>query len=178
MFETNRKILKVKRFQRVNAEIEEFSNYYFNGHWVTIFTPAYTRAVKPLSRQQRLVLDVLTDRIRTNNLLRVTHDEIANILGVTANSISKAISVLCQRGVICKHHNYVYEIDPAIMWFGKRRDYFEPPTNPSERTHSAVEIYDNGRKATTLHFPNVLTYEQYQRRYGRTQSTSAGEPAR
>ena len=77
--------------------------------------------------------------------------------------------------MICKHHNYVYEIAPAILWFGKRKNYFEEPSNPSPRTHAFVEVYDRGKKVTTLHFPIVLTYEQYQRRYGRLQSKTVEE---
>lgn len=105
----------------------------------------------------------------------MTHIEIAEILDASANTISKAISALSQQGVICKHHNYVYEIDPSILWFGKRKNYFEAPSNPSPRTHNVVEIYEDGRKKSTLHFPVVLTYEQYQRRYGRFQSHNSGE---
>ena len=114
--EYSRKHGKVNKYQRVNAQIEEVPSYYFNGHWVTIFTPAYTPAVRPLSQRQRQIFDVLTDHVRSNNLVRMTHIEIAEILGVTANTVSKAISALCQRGVICKHHNYVYEIDPSLLW--------------------------------------------------------------
>jgi hypothetical protein len=172
-YSTTRKI--IKKYQRVNAEIEEVPSHYFRGHWVTIFTHSYTPAVRPLTQRQRQVFDVLTDHICANNYVRMTHTEIAEILGATANSISKAISALCQIGVIYKHHNYVYEIDPSLMWFGKRKNYFEPPTNPSPRTHLAVEILDRGGKKTTLHFPVVLTYEQYQRRYGRLKNSDRSE---
>jgi hypothetical protein len=105
----------------------------------------------------------------------MTHIEIAELLDVTANTISKAISALCQRGVICKHHNYVYEIDPGILWWGNRKDYFEAPSNSSPKTHNAIEFYADGKKKTTLHFPVILTYEKYQRRYGRLQSSNDGE---
>lgn len=175
MNEHNREQRKVKKYQRVNAEIEEVSSYYFNSHFVTVFTPAYTPAVRPLSQRQRQVFDVLTDHVCSNNFVRMTHIEIAEILDVSANTISKAISALCQRGVIFKHHNYVYEIDPRILWFGKRRDYFEGPENPTPRTHNTVEIYDEGMKKATLHFPIVPTYEQYQNRYGRLSKNCSEE---
>jgi hypothetical protein len=175
MDEYNREHRKVKKYQRVNAEIEEVSSYYFNTKWVTIFTPAFTPAVRPLSQRQRQVFDVLTDHVCANNYVRMTHTDIAEILCATANTISKAVSALCHRGVIYKHHNYVYEIDPAILWFGKRQNYFEAPSNPSPRTHNTVEIYDDGKKKATLHFPVVPTYEQYQNRYGRLSNNCSGE---
>ena len=175
MVEYNKNPTKVKRFQSVNAKIEEVPAYYFKGHWVTVFTPAFTPAVRPLSLRQRQVLDILIDRVRTNNLVRILHADIAEILDVTANAVSKSISALCEHGVIYKHHNYVYEINPNILWFGKRRDYFEPPSNSTPRTHDAVEVFNHGEKATTLHFPHVLTYEQYQRRYGQFQGRRDGE---
>ena len=105
-----------------------------------------------------MLLKKLSDHVCSNNYVRMTHIEIAVILGVTANTISKATSALCQRGVICKHHNYVYEIDPSILWFGKRKNYFEAPSNPSPRTHNIVEVYEGGRKKPSLHFPVALTY--------------------
>ena len=163
---------KIKHYQRVNAEIEEVTTYYFNGHWATVFTRPFMNAVRLLSQRQRQVFDMLIDRVGTNNLVHVDHAEIAATLHISRNSVSKAISGLCHRGIIYKHHNYVYEIDPAILWFGARKDYFEPPSNPTPRTHQAVEVYDHGKKVTTLHFPRIHNYEQYQRRYGRFQRKS------
>jgi hypothetical protein len=167
MEHTTRNRPKVKQFQRVNASIEVSETYYFKGHWVTVFTTAFTKSVRPLTQRQRQVFDVLIDKVRSQNLVRIQHSEIANIIGITSNSVSKAISALCKRGVICKHHDYVYEIDPGILWFGKRRDYFDPPSNPTSRTHQAIQVHGHGKLKTTLHYPHVLTYEQYQRRYGR-----------
>lgn len=169
----NREI--IKQYQHVNAAIEVIPTYHFKRHWVTSFTSEYKSTVRPLSLQQRHVLDVLTDRVCANNLVRVTHKEIAAELEITPNAVSKAISVLCQRGVICKHHNYVHEIAPSILWFGKRENYFKAPSNPSPRTHDFVEVYECGKNVTTLHFPIVHTYEQYQRRYGRLQSKTGGK---
>jgi hypothetical protein len=166
---------KVKYFQRVNASIEQSHPYYFKGHWATVFTRRYKNAVRELTRQQRVVFDVLVDRIGSNNFVRITHSQIAATLDITTNAVSKSLAALCRAGVIYKHHEYVYEIDPGILWFGKRQDYFEPPSNPTPRTHQTVEIYDLGKKVATLHFPRVLTYNQYQRQYGRLKSDKAEE---
>lgn len=158
---------KVKVFQGINASIEQAARYFFKGHWVTIFTKRFRLAVRNLTNQQRIVFDVLIDSVGYNNLVRITHADIAELLNISANAVSKCIAALSRAGVISKHHDYVYEIDPGILWFGKRRDYFEPPENPSLRTHQPIEFFDRGKHVVTFHYPRVLSYNKYQWRYGR-----------
>ena len=154
-----------KQFQHVNALIEESKRYHFRGRWVTVFTHQFAESVRKLTAQQRRVLDILMTIVGYRNYVRVTHEELAQMLALSQNAISKCISKLCKQGVIYKHHDYVYEIDPRIMWFGKRQELFETNVSEDTKYYSAVEIMDKGKYVTTLHFPKVSTYQKYKRRY-------------
>ena len=142
-------------FLNATAIIERPQLFYFPQNWVTVFTEAYLNAVRELTRNERLVLDALMHRMRTNNIARVSRDELASLCRLSPTSISKAITALRRKGLIYKHHDGVFEIGPEIAWWGRRQAWFEHTSEPNERSHERVDIYCGGEHVTTLWYPRV-----------------------
>ena len=157
----------VKRFHNVNVEIDTPRRVYFGEKWVVVFPKAFRASTARLTTQQHAVLWAMIELVMSHNRVYAQHTTLAAMCGITANAVSKAIGVLRREGLVLKHHNYVHELDPELVWFGKWADRVIPPRNPTPMTHDFVRVYDGGSYITTLHFPKVLTYGQYEKRYGR-----------
>ena len=152
-----------KVFNNVKAIIEESQVFFFNDHFVTVFTTRYFNAMRDLTGQQRAVFDCLVTRIKRHNICRAPRTEIAATCGIKVGAVSKAITALKQAGVIYKHHDGVFEIDPSLMWYGKREEWFQHSSPPNSKTHRAVEVVDADKPLRTLWYPIVPANPQNQR---------------
>jgi hypothetical protein len=148
--------------QYKNADVKIMPRYRrgFDMQFVFVFRQQYQEAMNGLSGRERDVFDVVVSRIHNGNICRVERSEIAKAAGMSPTSVSKAITSLIRHGVILKHHDGVFEVDPGIMWMGKVDAYYDPPKNPNRMTHQTVKIMQGGKLVGTLHYPIVLTNEQ------------------
>lgn len=150
---------------RLNADIQITPRFkrYFPWKFASVFPETYQNTMRGLSGRERDVFDVIMVHIGSQNICRVERKKIADVLGITPNSVSKAISALSRHGVIFKHHDGVFEIDPEIMWMGKTEAYFEEPKNPTRATHRFVDITVKGEVFVTMHYPIIRTNAQMNR---------------
>jgi hypothetical protein len=142
-------------FRNVNATIVDTQTFYFPNHFITVFTSNFMDAMRGLTGKQRTVFDGLVTKIKRHNICRLSRTELAKICGMKPEAISKALSGLRKAGVIYKHHNGVFEIDPNILWWGRREEWHGHSSSPSARTHSRVQIYDKSSLVKTLWFPII-----------------------
>ena len=140
-------------YQGVDVNIDYEDRVYLPAPFGALLLTSYRQRVSRLTLCARHVFDALLEKTRTQNFAFLTRSQLSTMTGHSLSSVSRALTLLQHEGLIYKHRNDAWEVDPEVFWFGGAKTYWRHEIEPTTDTHDKLEVRQDGEHIVDMHYP-------------------------